>query len=108
MSSPSGSIRSSSNTKCLGAGSRLRIIVLGYLVRGPLGGLAWSVLQYVTGLTRLGHDVYFVEDSDFVEGNDHCPSCYNPVTDCTDTDPTYGLNFTRAAFERVGLADRWA
>lgn len=88
--------------------SRLQIIVLGYLVRGPLGGLAWTVLQYVAGLARLGHDVYFVEDSDFVESDDPCPSCYNPVTDSTDADPTYGLEFARAAFERLNLADRWA
>lgn len=87
---------------------RLRIIVLGYLVRGPLGGLAWTVLHYVAGLARLGHEVYFVEDSDFVEGDDHYPSCYNPVTECTDVDPTYGLDFARAAFERIGLPNRWA
>src|SRR5688572_23932997 len=41
---------------------RLRILVLGYLVRGPLGGLAWHYVQYVLGLARLGHDVYFLED----------------------------------------------
>lgn len=90
------------------ADSRLRIIVLGYLVRGPLGGVAWTTLQYVAGLARLGHDVYFVEDSDFVESDDPCPSCYNPVTHRTDADPTYGLEFARTAFERVDLADRWA
>ena len=33
---------------------RLRVIVLGYIVRGPLGGLAWHPLQYVLGLARLG------------------------------------------------------
>ena len=29
---------------------RLRIIVLGYIVRGPMGGMAWHHLQYVMGL----------------------------------------------------------
>ena len=43
--------------------SRLRIIVLGYIVRGPVGGLAWHHLQYVMGLAHCGHDVYFAEDS---------------------------------------------
>jgi hypothetical protein len=42
----------------------MNIIVLGYIVRGPLGGLAWHHLQYVIGLSKLGHDVYFFEDSD--------------------------------------------
>lgn len=46
-----------------GSGS-LRIVVLGYIVRGPIGGLAWHHLQYVLGLSQLGHDVYFFEDSD--------------------------------------------
>ena len=82
---------------------RLRIIVLGYIVRGPLGGLAWHHLQYVMGLARLGHDVYFVEDS-----GDSQWCCYDPVRDVTDTDPTYGLQFAAAAFTRVGLDARWA
>ncbi len=82
--------------------SRLRIVVLGYIVRGPMGGLAWHHMQYLMGLTRLGHDVYFVEDS-----GDY-PSCYDPVRHVTDADPTYGLRFATRAFEKVELSDRWA
>jgi hypothetical protein len=80
----------------------LRIIVLGYLVRGPLGGLAWHHLQYVLGLARLGHDVHFLEDSD------DYPSCYDPSRDAVDADPSYGLSFTAHAFDTLGLPDRWA
>ena len=29
----------------------------------PLGGVAWSYLPYVMGLSRLGHDVYYHEDT---------------------------------------------
>ncbi len=79
-----------------------RVVVLGYIVRGPLGGLAWHHLQYVLGLARLGHDVYFVEDSD------DFPSCYDPSRDAVDADPTYGLRFIQEAFTRIGLPDRWA
>src|ERR671916_3405928 len=79
----------------------LRIIVLGYVVRGPLGGLAWHHLQYVLGLRALGHDVYFVEDSD------DYPSCYDPTRGVVDADPSYGLSFAAHAFERLGLAERW-
>jgi hypothetical protein len=85
-----------------GTASRLRIVVMGYLVRGPLGGIAWHYLQYVLGLARLGHDVYFVEDSD-----DYA-SCYDPVRNVVDVDPAYGLEFAADAFERVGLRDCWA
>lgn len=81
---------------------RLRIIVLGYVVRGPLGGMVTSNLQYLLGLSRLGHDVYFVEDSDDFE------SCYNPVTMEMGADPTYGLEFAGRALERIGLGDHWA
>ena len=79
--------------------SQLRILVLGYLVRAPLGGIAWHYLQYVVGLRRLGHDVFFFEDSD------DYPSCYDPVRNLTDADPTYGLAFAARAFERLGLGE---
>jgi hypothetical protein len=81
---------------------RLRIVVAGYIVRGPLGGLAWHHMQYVLGLARLGHDVYFVEDSE-----DYA-ACYDPARDALSTDPAYGLNFIADAFLRLGLTERWA
>jgi len=64
--------------------------------------MAWHHLQYPLGLTRLGHDAYFVEDSD------DYPSCYDPSRDIMGTDPTYGLQFTRRIFEKIGLGNRWA
>jgi hypothetical protein len=92
--------------RAMGRASRspngLRIIVLGYVVRGPLGGLAWHHLQYVVGLAQLGHDVYFLEDSD------EYPSCYNPASNTIEIDPTYGLQFAARVFGRAGLAERWA
>jgi hypothetical protein len=80
---------------------RLRVLVLGYVVRGPLGGLAWHHLNYVLGLGALGHDVWFLEDSE-----DH-PACYDPTQGMT-TDPTYGLRFMAASMDRLGTGDRWA
>ena len=84
------------------ATSRLRIVVLGYIVRGPLGGLAWHHAQYVLGLAQLGHDVMFVEDSD------DYPACYDPQTDSMTVDPTYGLKFIRNLFDKLGLEEHWA
>src|SRR6266545_1661439 len=81
--------------------SRLRIVVLGYIVRGPLGGLAWHYLQYVLGLSKLGHEVFYVE-----HGDDYA-SCYDPARNEWGTDPSYGLTFAGAAFRRLGLADCW-
>lgn len=79
----------------------MRILVLGYIVRGPLGGLAWHHLQYVMGLHKLGHDVYFIEDSDDYE------SCYDPTLGCMSKNPAYGLRFAQRAFESVGLPECW-
>jgi hypothetical protein len=80
----------------------MRIAVLGYIVRGPVGGLAWHHLQYVRGLCDLGHDVLFLEDSD------EYPACYDPSTDTSTADATYGLHFAAAAFSALGMANRWA
>jgi hypothetical protein len=80
---------------------RLQIVVLGYIIRAPLGGLAWHHLQYVLGLARLGHDVLFIEDSD------DYPSCVHLDCDVND-DPSEGLAFAHHAFERLGIAGRFA
>ena len=82
--------------------SGLRVVVLGYVVRGPLGGLVWHHLQYVLGLHRLGHDVVFVEAG----GAE--PDLYDPEADAMTRRPAYGLAFAADAFGRVGLGDRWA
>ncbi|MCA1625801.1 MAG: SOS response-associated peptidase [Acidobacteria bacterium] len=82
--------------------SKLRIAVLGYIVRGPLGGMAWHHLQYVLGLKKLGHDVCFVEDSD------DYPACYNPEIFECGIDASYGLRFINECFDRLGLKENWA
>lgn len=43
--------------------SPLRIIVTGLAGLYPVGGVAWDYLQYVIGFARLGHDVYYHEDT---------------------------------------------
>jgi hypothetical protein len=88
-------------TQDISARRRLRIIVLGYIIRAPLGGLAWHHLQFVLGLARLGHDVLFIEDSD------DYPSCVHLDREVND-DPTEGLAFAENAFERLGIGGRLA
>jgi hypothetical protein len=79
---------------------RLRILVLGYIVRGPLGGLAWHHLQYVMGLARIGHNMYFAEDS-----GDSPWCCYDPTRHVTEADSDLGAGVRTADF-RVGWAGR--
>lgn len=82
---------------------RLRILVLGYIVRGPMGGMTWHHLQYILGLFQMGHDVYFLEDSGETEY-----ACYDPLRNTTDMNPEYGLHYASQVFKRVGLENRWA
>lgn len=76
--------------------------MLGYIVRGPLGGLVWHHFQYAYGLHLMGHDVLFVEDSE------EYAACYNPATFQMTADPTYGLTFIRSVFSRYHLDNNWA
>ncbi len=80
----------------------MKIILLGYIVRGPLGGLVWHHFQYALGLKLLGHDVLFLEFSD------DYPSCYNPISYELTTDPTYGLKFIDSIFSNHDLKHQWA
>jgi hypothetical protein len=81
---------------------KLRILVLGYVVRRPLGGGVWPTIQYALGLQRLGHEVYFLEDSE------DWGCCYDPSREVTDEDPTYGLRFAARVLQRNELGGRWA
>jgi len=83
--------------------ARLRIIVLGAIVRWPLGGISWHYLQYAMGLAHLGHDVFFLEDS----GDDEW-CCYDPAKLASSTDPSYGMEYAEDVFKRINLNESWA
>lgn len=80
--------------------SSLRIIVTGLIAQYPLGGVTWDYLQYVLGLARLGHDVYYLEDSG------QWP--YNPVEVGLGKECTYNVNYLAGVMSRFGLANKWA
>ena len=42
---------------------RKRIVVMGFMGSMPIAGVVWQRIHYVVGLQRLGHDVFFIEDS---------------------------------------------
>ena len=71
----------------------LTIVVGGYIVGYPLGGMTWHHLNYLLGLHELGHEVWFLEDS----GEYALP--YNPQTQTCDPDSTFGRAYssTRSA-----------
>ena len=44
-------------------GKPLRLVILGMMGRTPFAGVAWQALHYLEGFRRLGHDVYYIEDT---------------------------------------------
>src|SRR4051794_20525279 len=80
---------------------KLRIIVTGMVGTYPLGGVAWDYFHYVLGLARLGHDVYYHEDT----------WCWplSPTQGFPVDDPTFSAKFIGEFFDTYApeLKDRW-
>ena len=76
-----------------------RILILGLMGRYPMAGVGWQALQYALGLSRLGYEVFYAEDSG-------APP-YNPVEMTVTDDAAYNLNFLRNGMAKIGLGDRW-
>jgi hypothetical protein len=81
--------------------SSLRIVVTGMVGIFPVGGVAWDYLQYVIGLARLGHDVFYHEDT--------WSWPYHPLERTRTSDARYSASFIGRFFERFApdLKDRW-
>lgn len=41
----------------------MKIVVTGLIAGYPLGGVGWDYLAYVSGFRRLGHEVFYLEDT---------------------------------------------
>jgi hypothetical protein len=78
----------------------LRIVVTGQMAQYPLGGVTWFYLHYVLGLARLGHEVWYLEDSG------QWP--YNPTADGLVEGCEYNLAYLDEVLTRFGFAGRWA
>ena len=81
--------------------SRLRIIVTGLVGLYPVGGVAWDYLQYVIGLARLGHEVYYHEDT--------WSWPYHPVQRTNTAEGDYSADYIRDFFRTYApdLTHRW-
>lgn len=78
-----------------------RIVVAGLAGLYPVGGVAWDYLQYVIGLHRMGHDVFYHEDT--------WSWPYDPVAAARTDDPAYTVEFLDDFFRRHApdLRERW-
>ena len=79
---------------------RLKIIVSGLIAQYPIGGVTWDYLQYVVGLARLGHAVYYLEDTGLWP--------YNPAEKGVSKHCRYNVGYLGAVMSRFGLSDKWA
>ena len=81
--------------------SQLRIVLLGSFGRVPFAGMAWETLFYLEGFRRLGHDVYYVEDSV------HWPY-YATRQTTTDAACQAAADYIARMLAWCGMPDRWA
>lgn len=84
----------------------MRIIVTGLIAQHPtLGGMTWHYLQYLIGLARLGHDVYYFEDSGewpyLLDGGAEPDSW-------VDWEARHNIEYLERTLTRFGFGDRWA
>ena len=77
-----------------------RLLVLGMMGRCPYGGQTWLYLNWLRGLQRLGHDVWYIEDDTVWP--------YDPVQNTVTDDCSYAVRHISHCMERIGMADKWA
>ncbi len=80
---------------------KLRLIVLGAMGRIPFAGMAWEALHYVGGFHRLGHEVYYIEDT--WDWPYYAPGETRIVDACRST-----ADYICRMMTWCGMPDRWA
>ena len=79
---------------------RKRIAVLGFMANCPIAGVIWQHIHYIVGLRRLGHDVYYIEDTSRFP--------YDPVQQTPTEDYSYAAGILKRLAEEFDFQDRWA
>jgi hypothetical protein len=79
---------------------RLRIVIAGGVGAMPFAGVAWQVTQYLEGFRRLGHEVFYLEDTQ------RWP--YDPVAETKCDDAAPAIAYIERLMSRCGLEQSWA
>ena len=79
---------------------RKRIVVMGFMGSMPIAGVIWQHVHYVVGLQRLGHDVYYIEDSARLP--------YNPETFEVNNEFDYAAKVLNRLAGEFDFKNRWA
>ena len=77
-----------------------RIVVMGFMGSCPIAGVIWQHVHYIVGLQRLGHEVYYIEDSARIP--------YNAETFDTSNDYTYAANLLKCLADEFDFKTRWS
>jgi len=83
---------------------KLRLVILGMMGRSPFGGQTWLYLNWIRAFSRLGHEVYYVEDDTLSQG----VWPYDPEQNTVTDDCSYAVRHIADCMNRIGLPDRWA
>jgi hypothetical protein len=67
------------------------------MIRHPVAGNMLAYFQYLLGFFRLGHKVFYLEESGWSD------SCYNPESGSCGDDPTYGIAVVHALMARYNV-----
>jgi hypothetical protein len=79
---------------------RKRIVIMGFMGSCPIAGVIWQHIHYIVGLNRLGHDVYYIEDSARLP--------YNPESFDTSDDYGYAAKVLARLAAEFGFERRWS
>jgi hypothetical protein len=79
---------------------RKKIVVMGFMGSMPIAGVIWQHIHYIVGLQRLGHDVYYIEDSARIP--------YNPETFEVGNEYDYAARVLAQLANEFGFEHRWS
>ena len=78
---------------------RKRLIVMGFMGSCPIAGVIWQHVHYIVGLQRLGHDVFYIEDSARLP--------YNPETMEVNNEFDYAAKILERLATEFDFKRRW-
>ena len=91
---------SSNGSSMARTSDRLSLIVTGGLGSMPFAGVTWQILHYLEGFRRLGHRVFYLEDTGAWP--------YDPEQQTVSEDAQPALRYVQRMLARVQMEDAWA
>jgi hypothetical protein len=76
-----------------------RIVVMGFMGSMPIAGVIWQHIHYIVGLQRLGHRVYYIEDSARLP--------YNPETFEVGEEFDYAASVLKHLSREFNFQENW-